>query len=151
MLVADKFGSLEEISMAHDVDPALRLHNKLLYTTIALDHLGPSIQHGDPEMRFRGYCKNYISAPSCRIGSAQNAYALIEILEKEGKIGIGDYDVLKDILSFDETILREIHYTELQLLEKGTHIYERIGDIKRMKTNIDYDCKYVQCNRYSES
>ena len=128
--------------MAYDAEPALRLHNKLLYTTIALDYLGPTVEDGYAEKRFRAACRNHISDASCK--SANSTTDLIDLLVREDKIGIGDYDVLRDILSFYHTVVDLIDDTEIVLRAKGITIYERIRGIKRVKGNNANNCKYVR-------
>ena len=119
------------------------LHNKLLYTTIAIDYLHSTVGAGIPEQRFRANFKNYVDDPLSR--SANNVTELIEILEQKNCVGLGDYDILVDITKFDARILKEIEYTKTALCNHfGIEIrrrgfYHNKGIVEDCKNR----CKYA--------
>ena len=107
---------------------ATALHNKLLYTTIAIDFLHSSVQNGLQEQRFRAKCKQYVDDPLSN--GAKDAYRLIEILEEKGMIGLGDYDILLDIVTkVHKKIVDEIESTKALLHCYGIPLYRRRGDL----------------------
>ena len=110
-----------------------RIHNKLLYTTIAIDFLHRTVNDGIPEQQFRARVRNYIGDPASN--GAKDVEAFLNILESKGLIGIGDYDILKDIVQFDAKLIKEIVDTELALQSHGVQIYMRVqnGNVKKIK------------------
>ena len=100
-----------------------RIHNQLLYITTAIVHLHETVGDGVPEKKFRALVKNYLNDPLSN--SAKDATAILEILERKGLIGLGDYDILKDIVQFDKQLVDEINETENTLYSRGVHIYFR--------------------------
>ena len=68
-------------------DKAKRLHNKLLYTTIAIDYLHTSIDDGIPEQRFQANFRNYVK--DSLSNTSKNVTQMIEILEKKGFMSWG--------------------------------------------------------------
>ena len=122
--------------------PARRLHNQLLYITIAIDYLYSNEHNLLPEQQFIANCRKHIYDPASM--SKKDVTMLMEALESKGKIGIGDYDVLRDIVKFDVNIIKEINDTELALHTRGEPIYERYNwfNEKRPKTIFVHRCKY---------
>ena len=112
------------------------LHNKLLYITIAIDYLDGKIDNGVPEKRFRAFARNYVDDPLSN--NAKDVTALLKILENKGHIGLGDYDILKDIVKFDSNIINEIVDTELALQSHGIPIYFRVedGTVKKLREHF---------------
>ena len=100
-----------------------RLHNNLLYTTIAIDYLHSAVDNGIPESRFRANVKHYVTDPLTN--SARDVTAILEILERRGLIGPGDYDILKDMVEFDQRLINEIVETENKIQNHGGSIYRR--------------------------
>ena len=100
-----------------------RLHNKLIYTTIAIDYLHSSIDNGIPESRFRANVKHYVTDPLTN--SARDVTAILEILERNGLVGPGDYDILKEMVEFDQRLINEIVDTERKIQNHGGSIYRR--------------------------
>ena len=101
-----------------------RLHNKLLYDTIAIDYLHSTVDKGIPEQRFRAGVKNYLDDPLSN--SARDVTAILESLEQKGLIGLGDYDILRDIVQFDFKLMKEIHDIEIVFQSHGTPIFTRV-------------------------
>ena len=115
-----------------------RLHNKLLYTTIAINYLHHTVDNGVPEQMFRANVKSYLEDPLT--SSGKDVTRLLEILESKGHIGIGDYDILKDIVNFDKKLIQEIYDMELVMRSYGTNIYERRLEGKFVKKDyVDRD------------
>ena len=121
---------------------AERLHNKLLYTTIAIDYLHSTVDKGIPEQQFRAKFKNYVKAPL--YSNSHTVSQLIEILEKNGLVGLGDYDILVDLTRFDARIVDEIQDTKAVLHFMGISIHRRVGvdHSKELHENFIYRCKY---------
>ena len=122
---------------------AKRLHNKLLYTTIAIDYLHRTVEKGIPEQRFRANCRNYVDEPL--FSSVANVSQLIEILEKKGLIGLGDYDILVEIISFDVRIVQEVEDTKALLHTLGFSLYRRkqLDKTTEFIEDYTYRCKYI--------
>ena len=122
---------------------AKRLHNKLLYTTIAIDYLHTTVENGVPEQRFRANCRNYVDEPL--FTSAVNVTQLIEILEKKGLIRLGDYDILVEIISFDVRIVQEVENTKALLHTLGVSLYRRkqLDNTKEFLEDYTYRCEYI--------
>ena len=120
---------------------AERLHNKLLYTTIAIDYLHSTVDDGIPEKQFRAKFKNYVNAPL--YNNSQSVFELIEILEKNGLVGVGDYDILIDLTRFDARIVEEIQDTKAVLHFTGIPIHRRIDvdHSKELHENFVNRCK----------
>ena len=94
-----------------------RLHNSLLYIRLAIDHLHPRIDDGIPASLFHANCRNYLHAPiEC---NERDVTKLLEIFEQKEYIGIGDYDILRDLVRFDVKIEDIIDETELQIINHG--------------------------------
>ena len=110
---------------------SLRVHNKLLYVTLAIDFFHSTVDNGIPEQQFRAGVRNYVDDPLSK--SAKDVAALLDILEKKGLIGLGDYDVLKDIVHFDVRVINEINDIELVLQNHGTPIYNRLQNGRKRK------------------
>ena len=117
--------------MAVKEDEALRIHKQLLYSTIALDFCSSDIDKGYPASKFRAKFRNHVHDDHST--NAKDVCDLIQILETKGKISVGDYSVLRDIVSFDTRIVKEIDDTERILHEKGFAVYERNNGTKRVK------------------
>ena len=115
-------------------DAARRLHNKLLYTTIAIDYLHASVENGLCQEQFWANSKLYLDTPLST--SSKTVSDLIGVLEHRGLISIGDYDVLKDIISFNVKVVQEIEDTELALKTLSIPIYQRINNDKILKDNF---------------
>ena len=102
--------------------PECRIHNRLLYTTIAIDYLQPS--NSMSADRFRGRCREYLTDPASR--SVTDISELLSLLEARGYIKIGDYTHLKNIVDFDIRILQEIKKAEREIQNHDRqHIYNR--------------------------
>ena len=115
-----------------------RLHNKLLYTTIAINYLHHTVDNGVPEQMFRANVKSYLEDPLT--SSTKDVTRLLETLESKGHVGIGDYDILKDIVNFDKKLIQEIYDMELVMRSYGTNIYERRLEGKIVKKDyVDRD------------
>ena len=134
---------LDEQDFTPQKSKAERLHNKLLYTTIAIDYLHSTVDAGIPEQQFRAKFKNYVKAPL--YNNSQTVFQLIEILEKNGLVGLGDYDILVDLTSFDARIVNEIQDTKAVLHFMGISIHSRVGvdHSKELDENFVNRCKYT--------
>ena len=99
------------------INEVKRLHTNLLYIRIAIDYLHPRIDDGIPALRFHANCKNYLEAPI--EGNERDVTKLLEIFEQKEYIGIGDYDILRDLVRFDVKIEDIIDETELQIINHG--------------------------------
>ena len=106
------------------LEEAKRLHNKMLYTTIAINYLHSSVDNGIPEKLFRANFKNYVHDPLS--SDAKDVFKMIEILELKDLISLGDYDILADIVQFDVRIVEEIESTKIVLHTMGISIYRRL-------------------------
>ena len=117
---------------------AERLHKKLLYTTVAIDYLHKTVNNGIPEQRFQANVRIYFEDSHSR-----NAYELIDELEKKGLIGIGDYDILVEMTSFDVRIAKEIEDIKTVLHAQGIALYRRVDDDyrKELVEEYVYRCK----------
>ena len=134
MNMAFGFTTVLEDKAKPDSESSVRsLHNKLLYVTIAINYLHSTIDNGIPEQQFRANARNYVEDPLSI--SAKDAEAILEILEKKGLIGLGDYDILRDIVQFDVRLIKEINDTELALQSHGVPIFIRVrnGTEKKLK------------------
>ena len=125
------------------LDKAKRLHNKLLYTTIAIDYLHSSVGEGIPEQQFRANFRNFVTDPLSH--NAENVSRLIEILEEKGFVSLGDYDNLIEIVNFNVKIVEEVEDTKAVLHTLGIKLYRRSGNDNRKKPIADYlyHCKYA--------
>ena len=132
--------SIDGTNLSQRMEEARRLHNKLLYTTIAINYLHSSVDNGIPEKQFRANFKNYADDPLSH--SAKDVFQMIEILETKELVGIGDYDILVDIVQFDERIVREIESIKLVLHTQGISIYRRV-DPPEVVQVLPNRCKYT--------
>ena len=125
------------------IEEAKRLHNKMLYTTIAINYLHSSVDNGIPEQRFRANFKNYADDPLS--SSAKDVFQMIEILETKGLVSLGDYDILVDIVQFDARIVQEIESAKLVMNTIGISIYRRIdaNHTKVLVEDLSHRCKYT--------
>ena len=135
--------SIDGSNLCKKMEQARRLHNKLLYTTIAINYLHSCVDNGIPEKQFRANFKNYANDPLS--SSAKDVYQMIEILETKELVGIGDYDILIDIVQFDERIVREIESIKLVLYTQGISIYRRIdpNNTPEVVQVLPNRCKYT--------
>ena len=114
----------DEFSDDHEDDKIRSLHKRLLYTTIAIDYLHPSVQYGIQADRFRAKCQEYLKSPIDY--SKENVTDLLYRLENKGLISIGDYDILKEIVKdIHIDLIKEINKTELQIQNDGGIIKRR--------------------------
>ena len=133
--------SMDVFDLNQRLEEGRRLHNKMLYTTIAITYLHSSVNNGIPEQRFRANFKNYVDDPLSN--SAQDVFQMIEILETKGLVSLGDYDILIDIVQFDVRIVREIESIKLVLYTRGISIYRRIDANLRLVEALPHRCKYT--------
>ena len=127
MNMASCFLTAREEKAERDSESSVRsLHNKLLYVTIAINYLHSIVNNGIPEQEFRASVRKYVDDPLSISG--KDAGAILEILEKKGLIDLGDYDILKDIATFDARIIKEITTTELALQSHGIPTLTRVGN-----------------------
>ena len=135
--------SLNETNLNKRMEEARRLHNKMLYTTIAINYLHSSVDKGIPEQLFRGNFRNHVDDPLSN--NAKDVYKMIEILETRGLISLGDYDVLIDIVPFDVRIIEEIESTKSVLYTQGIAIYRRIDfdHVKEFVKDLPHRSKYT--------
>ena len=136
-----------EVSIEPDInrrmDEAKRLHNKMLYTTIAINYLHSTVDNGIPEKQFRANFKNYADDPLSH--SDKDVYQMIEILEIKGLVSLGDYDILVDIVQFDARIVQEIESAKLIMHTIGIVIYRRV-DVNHTRVLVEdfsHRCKYT--------
>ena len=110
------------VESTSDSEASIRkLHFELLYTKIAIEYLHPNVDDGLPATRFRAKCREYITVSSAQ----ESVEKLLLTLESERLVGIGNYDILKEITSFDVRILNEINSTELKIQSHGGTIQKR--------------------------
>ena len=108
----------------HSPDKDLEsLHKELLYSTLAIDYLHPTVDKGIPAAKFKANCREFLDCPLSLNNDEPSC--LLEELEKAGHIGIGDYDNLKKIVCFDIRIINEIEKTELVMKSQNGMIYLR--------------------------
>ena len=134
-----EFGSDE--SLGDDkgtVDKIHALHKGLLFDTIAIDYLDPSIQNGLQAKKFRAKCRQYLKEPMKF--NVEDVDKLLETLESKGFIGIGDYDTLREMTAdIDVKIIQEIDRAELKIENQG-------GNIKRRNYKRKF-VEYENCHR----
>ena len=127
------------------MEQAKRLHNNMLYTTIAINYLHSTVNNAIPEKQFRANFKNYVDDQLSN--GAKDVYQLIEILESKGLVSLGDYDILMDIVQFDVRIVQEIESTKTVLHRIGVPIYRRIylnmENEKELVEDFANRCKYL--------
>ena len=133
--------SVRENELGLRMEEARRLHNKLLYTTIAINYLHSSVDNGIPEKQFRANFKNYADDPLSH--SDKDVYQMIEILETKSLVSLGDYDVLVDIVQFDSRIVQEIESTKLVMQTMGISIYRKVyaNCTKVLVDDFSHRCK----------
>ena len=109
------------------------LHNQLLYKTLAVNRLHKSVDGGIEFLKFKGNCRDFLTDPLSIDKS--DAEQLLEELEKQNFIGIGDYDNLKNLVDFNEEYKEQIAETEQAILSHGGIIYQRTTDGELMEDN----------------
>ena len=136
-----------EINLNQKMEEAKRLHNKLLYTTIAINYLHSTVDNGIPEKQFRANFKNYADDPLSH--SERDVYQMIEILEIKGLVSLGDYDILLDIVQFDARIVHEIESAKLVMQTIGISIYRRtdVNHTKVLVEDFSHRCKYTSISK----
>ena len=103
-----------------------RLHNKLLYKTLAIGRLHKSVNGGIEFLTFKGNCRDFLTDPlSIDKGDAEQ---LLQELEKQNVIGVGDYDNLKKLVDFNVEYIRRIEETEEAILSNHGKICQRNED-----------------------
>ena len=130
-------------SIGPRLDEAKRVHNKMLYTTIATNYLHSTVDNGIPEQLFRANFRNYLDDPLSN--SAKDVYEMIRILEQQGLVSLGDYDILVDIVKFDARIVQEIELSKIVMHKIGISIYRRI-EVEPRKELVEeflHRCKYT--------
>ena len=110
-----------------------RLHNQLLYKTLAVNRLHKSVNGEIDFKTFKGNCRDFLTDP-LSIGKG-DAEQLLEELEKQKFIGIGDYDNLKKLVEFNVEYIDRIEETERAILSNGGTIYQRNANGELMEDN----------------
>ena len=118
-----------------DEDRIKQLHSRLLYYTIAIEYLDPTIENGIPARQFKANCRAFLTDPFSYDATDQPVDKLISSLEKQGYIAIGDYGTLKQILAFDKRILELINKTEREIQNHGGTIKRRNSKRKCVEIN----------------
>ena len=117
-------------------DEIKQLHSTLLYETLAVNHLHPSIDNGLPLLKFQAKCRIHLSTPIHR--KSVTCTEILEQLETEGVISEGNYDSLKELVSFDIRIVEEIEDVERAIaLSKKPKDNERQHRKRKAPESVD--------------